>query len=402
KMKKVRNYDEDELRFGFSWTGDEEEPICYKTLTNETMKPSNLEQHFVKKHKEFFDSRRKDFQMCSVTGGENMKALETSYRVTYLIAKSGPAEVIDETLVKPAAKVMAQVKIGNKASKVTDRIPLSNNHRRIIEMAENVKQILLSRVRQIHDGLLFCQPMPGHSTAKAILKVIDDFIQENNLDCSQCVGISAEGAKAMIGSRKGRVPRIQAVAPEAKSTRCIHREALATVLNKAVKIVNFVKGRQLFDEMASDHTQLLFLTEVRWLSHGKVLNRIKLIVMCCKLRSYIYFPESDHSFERIRNPFIFSVQTLSNNLSHSEEQLLELASDGFLKTKFEQTTWTSVLIYPALSDKAVKYLLPFPTSYLCEVGFYALVGMKTKKTKRLIDMEPYLMPGSYYMTRHDF
>ncbi|CAM2095673.1 unnamed protein product [Caretta caretta] len=109
-----------------------------------------------------------------------------------------------------------------------------------------------------------------------------------------------------------------------------------------------------------------------------------------------YFPEPDSTFEWIRNPLIINVQTLPNNLCASEEEeLLELASDSFLKTKFEQNTLTSFWLgvtseYLALLDKAVKYLLPFPTSYLCEIGFSALVGIKTKKQNCLIDVEPHL------------
>ncbi|KAG6930544.1 zinc finger BED-type containing 5 [Chelydra serpentina] len=298
------------------------------------MKPSNLKRHFDSKHKEyegkpveFFENRRKDLQKSqktirNVTGGENMKALKASYSVAYLIAKSGAAEVIGETLVKPAAKVMVQVMIGDKASKAIDCVPLSNNtiHRRITDMAKNIKQQLLSRVQkshyyalqadestdivniantllfvryelnnEVHDDILFCQPIPIHTTGEAIFKV-DDFIKNNYLDWSRCVGIITDDARAMIGSKKGVVARIQAVAPEAKSTHCcIHREALTTqnmqadlkqVLDEAVKIINFVKGRplnarlfsQLCDEMGSDYTQLLFHTEVRRLFHGKVLN----------------------------------------------------------------------------------------------------------------------------------
>ncbi|KAG6932310.1 zinc finger BED-type containing 5 [Chelydra serpentina] len=254
-----------------------------------------------------------------------MKALEASYSVAYLIAKSGAAEMIGETLVKPAAKVMVQVMIGDKASKAIDCVPLSNNtvHRRITDMAENVKRQLLSRVQkscyyalqadestdivnlanlllfvryelnnEVHDDILFCQPIPIHTTGKVIFKVIDDFIKNNYLDWSRCVGISTDGARAMIGSKKGVVAHIQAVAPEAKSTHCcIHREALATqdmqadlkqVLDEAVKIISFVKGHplnarlfsQLCDEMGSDYTHLLFHTELRCLSRGKVLNRL--------------------------------------------------------------------------------------------------------------------------------
>ncbi|KAH1186633.1 hypothetical protein KIL84_019382 [Mauremys mutica] len=142
---------------------------------------------------------------------------------------------------------------------------------------------------EVHDDILFCQPMPTHTTGEAIFKVIDDFIKNSDLDWSHCVGISMDGARAMIGLKKGVVAYIQAVAPEAKSTHCcIHREALATqnmqadlkqALDEAVKIINFVKGRplnaqlfsQLCDEMGSDFTQLLFHTEVHWLSREKVL-----------------------------------------------------------------------------------------------------------------------------------
>ncbi len=439
--------------------------------------------------------------------------------------------MIGETLVKPAAKVMAQLMIGEKASKALDTVPLSNNtvHRRILDMAENVNQQLLVRVKQsryyalqadestdigslanllvyvryecntdFHEDILFCRPVPTRTTGEAVFKVIDDFIKDNGLDWSRCVGISTDGARAMVGSLKGVVTRIRAVAPEAKPTHCcIHRQALSTksmhedlkqVLDEAVKIINFVKGRplnarlfaQLCDEMGSDYTQLLFHTEVRWLSRGKVLTRLfqlreellvfldetfnlrdrmhdwgwlcklayladvfghlnnlnlslqgkqvsvfhvqdKVSAMIAKLKLWHrrlscgelesfpclhelvinskedldsdvletmkqhveglhqglrdYFPEQDGSFEWIRDPFNVSTQTVANNLSNAEEeQLLELASDGFSKLQFQQNTLPSFWLrihseYPSVSQKAVKYLLPFPTSYLCEVAF---------------------------------
>ena len=46
--------------------------------------------------------------------------------------------------------------------------------------------------------------------------------------------------------------------------------------------------------------------------------------------------------------------------------------------------WMKVLPeYPDLAIKALKTLLPFPTSYLCESGFSVMAATKTKPQNRL-------------------
>ena len=79
-----------------------------------------------------------------------------------------------------------------------------------------------------------------------------------------------------------------------------------------------------------------------------------------------------------------------NQLSALEEdQLLEIANDGGLKSMFETTStlhtfWIKVKVeHPEIATKALKSLLPFPTSYLCEAGFSAVTTTKTRLRSRL-------------------
>ena len=569
--KKKRKYCSDYLKLGFFWQGNSEDPIpqcvlCYETLANEAMKPSKLRRHFESRHKEYvgkpieffqrkcneLDIHRRKEASSFFIPGENAKATESSYKVSLLIAKTGKAHSIGETLVKPAAKIMTEIMLGEKASKEINKIPLSNDtvKKKITSMAENVKVQLVSQLQQslyfslqldestdigneanllcfvryiycgeVHDEFLFCRPLPTNTTGEAIFNVADDFIVQNKLSWSRCVGISTDGATAMTGKLRGLVSRVQSIVPQVKATHCcIHREQLAvkhmptclkTVLEEAVKIVNFIKGKALntrlftalCEEMGSEHTKLLYHTEIRWLTRGKVLSRLfelreevqiflyerhdlynrmhdtqwltklaylsdifstlnglnlslqgkdttifkvqdkiqatrmKLDLWCGRIdrkdfesfpsladflltskeeldgdttqafKAHLqglhselgkYFEEPDPSFEWIRNPFVtdkVNIEKVSVNLSSKEaDNLVEIATSGTLKTLFRERSlanfWAQVQPeYPGLAEIALKHLMPFPTTYNCEIGFSTLVDLKTKKRNR-INVEP--------------
>ncbi|XP_023214458.1 zinc finger BED domain-containing protein 5-like [Centruroides sculpturatus] len=175
KAKKTRKYDKEYLKFGFSWTGDEKEPIplciiCFENLTNESMKPSN-------------DLNQSEKVKWGLTGGDNQKILEASYCMSLLIVKYSATETIGETLIKSAVKIMAEVMKGDRAKQTFDRVPLSNNtvHRQIIGMSNNVKQIY-EKDQEIHDNFLFCQPLSDHTTGEDIFNVMNKSMQENKTD----------------------------------------------------------------------------------------------------------------------------------------------------------------------------------------------------------------------------
>ena len=96
----------------------------------------------------------------------------------------------------------------------------------------------------------------------------------------------------MVGSIKGFVSLAKRENSDIITTHCfLHREALVgktlgsdlkEVLNKVVKMVNYIKSRplksrlfaKLCKEMGANYANLLLHTEVRWLSRGKALSRV--------------------------------------------------------------------------------------------------------------------------------
>jgi hypothetical protein len=144
----------------------------------------------------------------------------------------------------------------------------------------------------IHEDMLFSKTLPTRSTGEQILKALNEYMQEHEIDWKKCVGLCSDEARALTGRQSGVVAKVKGVAPDVTWTHCfIHREALAakgtpskfkTVLEDSVKIINFIKTRPLnsrlfsllFDDMGSEHKQLLLQSEVCWLSWGKVLTRL--------------------------------------------------------------------------------------------------------------------------------
>ena len=96
----------------------------------------------------------------------------------------------------------------------------------------------------------------------------------------------------MTGKHSGAVARIREKVPNIIQTHCmIHREVLAAkhlgqsfcdILSSCIKIVNSTKARplqsrmfsKLCDELGLEYSSLLLHTEVRWLSRGKIVERV--------------------------------------------------------------------------------------------------------------------------------
>ena len=78
--------------------------------------------------------------------------------------------------------------------------------------------------------------------------------------------------------------------------------------------------------------------------------------------------------------------------SYEEDELIDLRSDGSLKILFRESSldmfWAKAQKeFPRIGQKAVRILLQFSTSYLCEVGFSRMTIIKSQRRERLLIVE---------------
>ena len=108
----------------------------------------------------------------------------------------------------------------------------------------------------------------------------------------------------------------------------------------------------------------------------------------CELGAQLrrYFPKMDDTNNWICYPF-HALPAVHLPISEQESPI-EITTSGSVKMEFNQKPLPDFWIglhseYPALANRAVKTLMPFATTYLCESGFSALTSMKTKYRHRL-------------------
>ena len=131
---KNRKYDNNYIRFGFSYIGDKDCPrpqcvVCGDILANSSLKPSLLKRHLETKHPthvnksaDFFTRKANEWKndlttFVSAANSDIENALEASYRVSYRIAKTAKPHSIAEDLVRPCINDVVQCMLGKSFTK---------------------------------------------------------------------------------------------------------------------------------------------------------------------------------------------------------------------------------------------------------------------------------------------
>ena len=288
---------------------------------------------YVDKNRNFFKNKelhvkRSRIDRPATWGGvaySHSKAVQASFAVAWKIARAKAAHTAGENLVKPAAVEMARIMCGDAVANKLAMIPLSNNtiKRRIQEISADILRQTIAAVKQSGkfslqldestdigndaqlmvfvryrasedyvEQFLFCRQLTKNTTGEEIFKKVDSFFKEHQLSWSDCVSVCADGAPSMMGTKKGFMSFVKKENQDILVIHCLlHRENLAAkeiqedlaiVFKEVVSVVNYIKSRPLCtrlfralcDEMSAEHIGLLFHSNIRWLSRGKVLERV--------------------------------------------------------------------------------------------------------------------------------
>lgn len=318
---------------------------------------------------------------CAKKTQEN--ATIASYEVAQLIAQHGKA-FSDGEFIKQCLTKVAGIMCPEKSQEF-DSVSLSRNTvvRRIEDLSANIKHQLSDKTCAfdfysiacdestdatdtaqlliflrgvdnnfcVTEELLDLSSLNTTTTGKDIFEAVSNAIDKIGLKWDKLCGVTTDGAPAMTGERKGMASmvcaKVQESGGEAVKMHCIiHQEALCAktvqlsdVMNTVVKTVNIIRVRALYHrefqtfltDVDAEYGDLLYHSEVRWLSRGSVLRRFY------SLRSEIdqFLKEKDRPLHELSDPLWLAdlaflvdltehLNTLNKNLQGKDQLVPQL------------------------------------------------------------------------------
>ncbi|KAL4132622.1 hypothetical protein QTP88_009744 [Uroleucon formosanum] len=404
--RKFRKYDDNYLDFGFTYIkmDNEERPkcvICLKVLAADSMIPNKLKRHFetnhgsfINKKRDYFVRQREQLEKQSTSFIKQIsvptKALLASYKLAFRIAQSKKPHTIAEELILPSAIDMVSTMIGESTANQLKNVPLSNNtiSRRIHDISDNINEQFINKLRNKNFAIQLDEATDTYNVLVRVFELRQELntylSEEGHNDFNKFIDIDFVIKLAYLCDIIEKL-NILNTSLQGKETH---------ILQLYDKVVAFIKKIELWQRKLTKEngktTCFSFLKS--FLEDNDLelpMNSLKKIsdhLMTLKNHFEKYFPDDIVQYNWIKDPF--SEKPLSNFTTTEEEQLIDIPSDSSLRMKFSSFSllgfWNSIKDeYPEISNKALRALLPFATSYLCEAGFSAVAVLKSKYRSRL-------------------
>ena len=219
------------------------------------------------------------------------------------------------------------------------------------------------------EELLSMQPIKDTTTGADIYSEVQNAFEKFGMDLSTLCGIATDGARAMSGTGIGLVGLLKSALREKELSdniavfHCIiHQQNLCAktlnykhVIGPVTKAVNFIRARGLnhrqfqkfLDDLNSAHQDLLYFTDVRWLSKGRMLKRFydlrEEVVQFLKKKGQPMYEMEDESW-MCDLAFFVDVATHLNDLNTKLQRNGQFASEmyGHIKAfQYKLRLWQS-------------------------------------------------------------
>ncbi|KAJ1150328.1 hypothetical protein NDU88_003122 [Pleurodeles waltl] len=437
KFSGTRQYSESYISFGFTFTGDANKPtplcvVCGEKLANSAMVPSKLKRHLQTKHPslqnknaDYFvrlrQNTEKEATFMRKTTKVNERALKASYQVAELIAKSKKSHTVAETLILPACKAIVEEMLGPEAAKEIAKVPLSDNtiSRRINDMSADIESVVLEKIRisekfalqldestdisghaqllanvrfvdgdAIRENFFFCKALPEKTTGEEIFRVTSEYLEQGGLKWENCTNYAKLLASDEWCARLAYLADIFHHLNELNTRMQGRNENLLTSTDK---INGFRSKVQLWHQHVESGNLEMFTLTKQWQGvHTAALCEIivKHLKTLEEKLSFYFSSVSTECLDWVRDPYS-SVSVGGKDMTLQEqEELTELRQNRGFKLRFADLPLDSFWLdtakeFPLLANKAILTLLPFSTTYLCEMSFSSMITIKTKYRERL-------------------
>uniref|UniRef100_A0A3B1JEN7 HAT C-terminal dimerisation domain-containing protein n=1 Tax=Astyanax mexicanus TaxID=7994 RepID=A0A3B1JEN7_ASTMX len=237
------------------------------------------------------------------------------------------------------------------------------------------------------EELAALQSLKGTTTGEDIFGKVCQTMQDLDLDWSKLASITTDGAPCMVGASRGLTGRVKREMEERGLTaplqvHClIHQQALCckvlkwdSVMKVVVSCINFIRAKglkhrefqQFLSELESAYGDVLYYTEVRWLSRGRVLRRFYELLP--EINAFLH--SKDKTVPELLDPewkwhlaFLTDVTEMLNSLNLQLQGQGKLICDMYSHIK----AFELKLALPATQNlSADNPAVPFPTEKCVE------------------------------------
>ena len=210
----------------------------------------------------------------------------------------------------------------------------------------------------VTEELAALKSLHGNTRGEDIFLQLSDVFNMNNLKWEKLVNVTTDGAKNMTGHNTGLVGMINKklkelnIAQPPLQLHCIiHQHALCAkvvnlknVMDIVVKSINYIRKnglnhrefRNFLNKIDSEYEDIIYFSEIRWLSRGKVLKRFFELIEVIE----IFLTEKGNNIPELTNfkwiselAFLVDITTYLNKLNIALQGKGKLINELFAEIK---------------------------------------------------------------------